>query len=104
MYERALKLLESEDAGDRAFGASLLGGFGERAKPAIPALVKAAGEKQSRVCRSAITALKRLAVDLPEALEALIGLVGHPSADVRSIAAWAFRDLGEAQPPPSRRW
>ena len=97
----AVQLLDSEEPDDRSLGADILGQLGAPGKPFVEERLSKLielleRETDSGVLAAGATALGHLADH--RALESLLRLVRHPSADVRFAVAGALpRCLGEPE-------
>jgi HEAT repeat protein len=85
--------LNSADPGVRSTAAENLARMAEAAAPAAAELVRACGDANEQVREQAVAALEDLGPPPAEAIDRLIGLVGHGDP---LVAYWATTLLGRA--------
>lgn len=88
-----IQVLRSEDAEARVNAARALGGMGNQAKIAEPALTVALNDSESEVRYTAATALTNLGGDTKVALPLLHEALNNESKWIRSDAAFALSNL-----------
>jgi len=89
-----VKQLSADDLETRQAAAIALGRIGDRG--AVPALVETLGQEE----HLSIVAIEALAkINDPQAFDALLSMLGHPSAAVRQTAVSALNTLGHPEMP-----
>jgi hypothetical protein len=96
LVRSVIPLLEDPDHVTRHLAAEILSRVGKEARPAIPALIRALGDRESCAGFAAVIALERLG---EAAVPALIGALNQQDVIVRELAATTLGRLGPIARP-----